>query len=47
MADPSERLRENEVGTFGDLARRPDPDALVILPVPPVENVIAQFADRS
>jgi hypothetical protein len=40
MAEPSERLRENEVGTFGDLAQRPNPDALVILPVPPIENLI-------
>jgi len=40
MAEPSERLRENEVGTFGDLTQRPNPDALIILPVPPIENLI-------
>ncbi len=40
MAEPSEPLRENESGKFEDLAMRPNPDSLVILAVPPIEDLI-------
>jgi hypothetical protein len=40
MDEPSEPLRVNEVGTYGDLAQRPNPDGLVILPIPPIEALI-------
>lgn len=41
MAASDEPLREHEVGSFGELAQRPNPDDLVILPVPPVEERLA------
>lgn len=41
MPAANEPLRENEVGSFGELAQRPNPDDLVILPVPPVEERLA------
>jgi hypothetical protein len=40
MASSNDPLRENEVGTFGELSQRPNPDNLVILPVPPVEDFL-------
>jgi hypothetical protein len=46
MAEPNEPLQENEVGAFGDLVRRPNPEALVILPVPPVESLIATLQQQ-
>jgi hypothetical protein len=46
MAGPNEPLRENEGGKFEDLAKRPNPDGLVILPVPPVEDLIPVLQQR-
>jgi hypothetical protein len=46
MADPSDPLRENDVGAFADLAARPNPDALVILAVPPIEDLIPALEQR-
>lgn len=40
MAEPGEPLRENDAGTYGDLSARPNPDSLVILAIPPVEDLI-------
>ena len=41
MAEPSEPLRDSETGLVGELARRPNPDGLVIWPMPPIESLIA------
>ncbi len=41
MAEPSEPLRDGETGLVGELARRPNPDGLVIWPMPPIETLIA------
>lgn len=41
MAASNEPLHEHEVGSFGELAQRPNPDDLVILSVPPVEERLA------
>ena len=40
MTDKDEPLRENEVGVYGQLASRPNPNGLVILPVPAVEDML-------
>jgi hypothetical protein len=46
MAAPTDPLRENEVGTFGELSLRPNPDNLVILPVPPVEDFLPSLRQQ-
>lgn len=40
MAEADEPLRENEVGAFGELAKRPNPEDLVILSIPPIEDIL-------
>src|SRR5262245_9561023 len=40
MAEANERLRENDVGPFGELSKRPNPDNLVILTVPAFEYLL-------
>ncbi len=40
MADPNDPLRENEVGAYGELAERPNPENLVILSIPPIEDML-------
>ncbi len=46
MAEPDEPLRENEVGPFGELARRPNPDNLVILSVPAIEDLLPSLQEQ-
>ncbi len=46
MAELSEPLRENETGPFGELAKRPNPDSLVILAIPPIEDLIRALQQR-
>jgi hypothetical protein len=46
MAEPGEPLRENEGGKFEDLAKRPNPESLVILAVPPIEDLIPLLQQR-
>jgi hypothetical protein len=46
MTAPSEPLRENEGGKFEDLSKRPNPDSLVILAVPPIEDLIPVLQQR-
>ncbi len=46
MAKNNEPLRENETGAFGELAKRPNPDNLVILPVPAVEDMLPFLQQR-
>jgi len=41
-----EPLQLYEVGKFGELARRPNPNDLVVLPVPPVEEMLLIIARR-
>jgi hypothetical protein len=46
MNAPSEPIRLYEVGEYGELAARPNPDGLVILPVPPVEEMLRIISKR-
>lgn len=46
MALPNQPLQLNEVGTYGDLAARPNPDGFVILSIPPFEQMIPFIAKR-
>jgi len=46
MPERSEPLRENEVGAFGELAQRPNPDNFIILPVPAVEHLLASLQNN-
>jgi hypothetical protein len=46
MPSLNEPLRENEVGTFGELAQRSNPDNLVILPVPPIEVLLPSLRQQ-
>lgn len=46
MASANEPLRENDIGAFGELAQRPNPDNLVIVPVPPVEVFLAPLRQQ-
>jgi hypothetical protein len=39
-------LQLNEVGLYGDLAARPNPDCLVILSVPPFEAMLPFIAKK-
>ncbi len=40
MPASPEPLRENEVGPFGELSKRPNPAGLAILQVPPFESML-------
>ena len=40
MEAPNEPIRLNEVGAYGDLTARPNPDGLVVLTVPPFESML-------
>lgn len=40
MPSANDPLRENDVGTFGELSQRPNPNNLVILNVPPIEDLL-------
>lgn len=46
MPSTNDPLRENEVGTFGELAQRPNPDNLVILPIPPIEDFLPSLRQQ-
>ena len=46
METPITPIRLNEVGAYGDLAARPNPDDLVILSVPPFESMLPFIAQR-
>jgi hypothetical protein len=46
MANPDEPLGEHEVGPYDALSRRPNPDNLVIWPVPPFEEQVASLQKR-
>jgi hypothetical protein len=46
MDTSSTPLQLNEVGAYGDLAARPNPDGLVILSVPPFEAMLPFLAER-
>jgi hypothetical protein len=46
MDTSSTPLQLNEVGAYGDLAARPNPDGLVILSVPPFETMLPFIAKR-
>jgi hypothetical protein len=46
MTDSIEPLRENETGAYGKLAARPNPDQLVIMPIPPVEDLLPFLEQR-
>jgi hypothetical protein len=46
MASASDPIRENEVGAFGELSARPNPDGLIVLQVPPFEQMIPYLEQR-
>ena len=46
MDTSSTPLKLNEVGAYGDLAARPNPDGLVILSVPPFEAMLPFLSQR-
>ena len=47
MSQSNEPLRENEVGPNGELAKRPNPDGLAILTVPPFEVMLPFIEQRA
>jgi hypothetical protein len=46
MPPASDPIRENEVGPFGELSARPNPDGLVVLQVPPFEQMLLHLEQR-
>jgi len=46
MSTSNEPLRLNEVGAYGDLIARPNPDDLVVLTVPPFEAMLPFIAQN-
>ena len=44
MPSPTEPLKLNEVGAYGDLMARPNPDGLVVVTVPPFETMLPFIA---
>ena len=40
MPSPTEPLKLNEVGAYGDLIGRPNPDGFVVLSLPPFETLL-------
>ncbi len=44
MPSPTEPLKLNEVGAYGNLIARPNPDGLVVLAVPPFESLLPFIA---
>jgi len=46
IPSPDEPIRLNEVGAYGDLRERPNPDGLVVLTVPPFESMLPFIAQR-
>ena len=47
MPTLDEPLRENEVGPFGELSVRPNPDGLVVLAVPAFEAMLPFIEQRA
>ncbi len=46
MPSPTDPLQLNEVGAYGDLIARPNPDGLVVLTVPPFETMLPFIAKQ-
>jgi hypothetical protein len=46
MPESTEPLRENEVGPYGELSKRPNPAGLAILQVPPFESMLPFIEQR-
>ena len=46
MPSQNEPIRLNEVGAYGELTARPNPDGLVVLTVPPFEAIIPFIVQR-
>jgi hypothetical protein len=46
MPSPTEPLKMNEVGAYGDLIARPNPDELIVLTVPPFETMLPFIAQQ-
>jgi hypothetical protein len=44
MKDPQKPLELNEVGPYGELSSRPNPDGFAIISVPPFENMLPFIA---
>jgi hypothetical protein len=40
MPTPTDPLKLNEVGTYGDLIARPNPDGFIVLSLPPFETLL-------
>lgn len=47
MPSPNEPLQANEVGAYGDLMARPNPEELVVLTVPPFESMLPFLARQA
>ena len=46
MPSPTEPLKLNEVGAYGDLIARPNPDGLVVFSLPPFETLLPFIAQK-
>jgi len=46
MPSPTEPLKLNEVGAYGDLIGRPNPDGFVVLSLPPFETLLPFIVRR-
>jgi len=46
MKDSIQPLQLNEVGSYGELSARPNPDGLVVLTIPPFEAMLPFIAQR-
>lgn len=46
MPSPTDPLELQEVGAYGDLIARPNPDGLVVLPVPAFESMLPFIAQQ-
>ena len=46
MTDSMQPLQLNEVGSYGDLSARPNPDGLVVLTIPPFEVMLPFIAQQ-
>lgn len=46
MSQMNEPLRETDVGAYGELCKRPNPEGLAILQVPPFETMLPFLEKR-
>jgi len=46
MTDSIQPLQLNEVGSYGDLSARPNPNGWVVLTIPPFETMLPFIAQR-